>query len=123
MENIASVIYIKNITRSETRNHASGHEKIKSDARKEILTKSPAYANARNRYAIFYLHCRMNIHPSKLYKITEAWLAMNVDSKIMWIKADRETVQMLREVKRKSKTPIDVEFMEFTQKNHMIIRK
>ena len=46
MEKIASVIGIKNIIWSETRNHVSGHDKIKGDVRREILAKSPAYANA-----------------------------------------------------------------------------
>ena len=42
MEKIASVIGIKNITWSETRTHASGHERVKGDARREVLAKSPA---------------------------------------------------------------------------------
>ena len=44
MEKVASVISIKNITWSETRKHANGHEKVKSDTRREVLAKSPAYA-------------------------------------------------------------------------------
>ena len=86
MEKKASVIGIKNITWNETRTHASGHEKIKGKARREVLAKFPTYADARVRYAIFYLTCRMGIHPTKL-KITKAWSASNVDSKTMWVKA------------------------------------
>ena len=56
----------------------------------------------------------MGIHPTKLDKITEAWSATNVDSKILWIKADRETIEMLRSIKKESETPIDIDFMEFT---------
>ena len=79
MEKIASVIGIKNITWSETRYHANGHEKVKGDARREVVAKSPAYAGARIRYAIFYLTCRMGIHPSKLMKINKVWSASNVE--------------------------------------------
>ena len=98
MEKNASIIGIKSINWSEVRNHASGHEKVKGDARREVLAKSPAYAEARVRYAIFYLTCRMGIDPSKL-RITEAWSASNVESKIMWIKADRETITLMKHVK------------------------
>ena len=57
IEKIASVIGIKNISWSETRTHATGHEKVKGEARREVLAKSPAYAKARVRYTIFYLTC------------------------------------------------------------------
>ena len=40
----------------------------------------------------------------------------------MWIKVDRETMEMLRTVKKESETPIDIEFKEFTPRNHMIIQ-
>ena len=101
-------------------------KKVKGDARREVLAKSPAYADARIRYAIFYLHCRMGIHPQKLNKIPEVWSASNVDSKIMWVKADRETIALIKKVKQdaqNNKSRIDVEFMEFTPKNHNKIRK
>ena len=55
-------------------------------------------------------------------KITEAWSATNVESKILWIKADRETIEMLRSAKKESETPIDIEFKEFTPRNHMQIK-
>ena len=45
----------------------------------------------------------------------------NVDSKILWIKADREMINMLRTIKRETKTPIDIEFMQFLPQNHMKI--
>ena len=45
-----------------------------------------------------------------------------MDSKILWIKADRQTIEMLRFVKIESDTPIDIEFMEFTPRNHMTIK-
>ena len=117
MEKIASVIGIKNITWSETRTHASGHEKIKGDARREVLAKSPVYAEAQVRYAIYHLTCRMGIFPDKL-RITE--------SKIMWIKADRETIALLKHVKaeaHKKQQPINIEFMEFTPRNHQKNKK
>ena len=124
MEKIASVIGIKNITWSETRTHASGHKRVKGNARREVLDKSPAFAEARVRYAIYHLTCRMGISPDKL-RITEAWSASNVDSKIMWIEADRETITLLKNVKaeahRKQQT-IDIEFMEFMPRNHQQIR-
>ena len=98
MEKIASVIGTKNITWSETRTHASGHQKVKSDARREVLAKSPAFAEARVRCSIYHLTCRMGISPEKL-RITEAWSASNVVSKIMWIKADRQKITLLKNVK------------------------
>ena len=45
MEKISSIIGNKNINWSEARTHSSGHKKIKGDARREVLAKSPAYAN------------------------------------------------------------------------------
>ena len=94
MEKIASVIGIKNINWSETRTHAVGHEKNKGDATREVLAKSQTYAEARVRQAILYLNSRMGIPINKL-PVTEAWSASNVDSKIMWVKADRETIALL----------------------------
>ena len=61
----------------------------------------------------------MGINPTRL-KITEAWSASNVDSKIMWIKADRETISLLKSVKaeaHRKQQPIDIEFMEWTPGN------
>ena len=81
--------------------------KNKGDARRETLAKANAFGDARIRYAIYYIHCRMGIPPSKLRAITKAWWATNVDSKILWTKADRETIDMLRTVKReRAKLPL-----------------
>ena len=58
-------------------------------------------------------------------KITEAWSASNVESKIMWIKADRETIALMKHVKaeaQKKKQLLNIEFMEFTPRNHQKIR-
>ena len=124
MEKISSVIGIKNINWSETRTHATGHEKNKGDARREVLAKGPAFAEARVKYAIYHLNRRMGINPSRL-KITEAWSASNTESKIKWIKADRETIALMKQVKadaQRKKTPINIEFMEFTPKNNQKIR-
>ena len=98
--------------------------KIKGDARRETLAKSTAYAEARVRYAIYHLNYKMGINPTRL-KITEAWSASNIDSKIMWIKADRETISLLKSVKaeaHRKQQPIDIEFMEWTPGNHQKIR-
>ena len=43
----------------------------------------------------------------------------------MWVKADRETIALIKKVKQnaqRNKTPFDLEFMEFTPKNHMKVR-
>ena len=59
----------------------------------------------------------MGIHSSKL-NITEAWSASNAESKIMWIKADRETIALMKHVKaeaQKKKQPLDIEFIELPQ--------
>ena len=125
MEKIASVIGIKNINWSETRTHAMGHEKNKGDAGREVLAKVPTYAEARVRYAIYHLNSRMGIATHKL-KITEAWSASNIESKIMWVKADRETISLIKHVKaetHRKKRPINVEFMEWTPGNHRQIRE
>ena len=67
----------------------------------------------------------MAITPDKL-RITEAWSASNVASKIMWIKADRETITLLKNVKagaHKKQQPVNIKFMEFTPRNHQKIKK
>ena len=67
----------------------------------------------------------MGIPTSKL-RITEAWSASNVYSKIMWIKADRETINIIIPVKaeaHRKKQPIDINFMEWTPGNHRQIRE
>ena len=125
MEKIANVIGIKNINWSETRTHAVGHEKNKGDARREVLAKGPTYAEARVRYAILHINSRMGIPINKL-PITEAWSASNVESKIMWIKADRETISLIKNVKAEAhrlRRPINIEFMEWTPGNHRQIRE
>ena len=109
----------------ETRTHSTGHEKNKGDARREVLAKGPSYAEARVRYAIYHLNCRMGI-PSNKLRITEAWSASNVDSKIMWIKANRETINLIKQVKaeaHRKKQPINIDFMEWTPGNHCEIRE
>ena len=97
-----------------------GHEKNKGDARREVLAKGPTYAEARVRYGILHINSRMGIPINKL-PITEAWSASNVESKIMWIKADRETISLIKNVKAEAhrlRRPIDIEFMEWTPGNH-----
>ena len=46
MEKITSTIGIKHVNWSEVRNHASGHEKNKGDARRETLAKANAFGYA-----------------------------------------------------------------------------
>ena len=102
-----------------------GHEKNKGDARREVLAKGPSYAEACVRYAIYHINCRMGI-PSQKLKITEAWSASNVESKIMWVKADRETINLIKNGKaeaHRNKQPIDIDFMEWTPGNHRQIRE
>ena len=125
MEKIASVIGIKNINWSETRTHAVGHEKNKGDANREILAKSRTFAEARVRYAILHLNAKMGI-PFNQLPITEAWSASNVDSRIMWVKADRKTIAHIKHVKaeaHRQKKPLNIEFMEWTPGNHKKIRE
>ena len=121
-EKIARTIHIKNINWNEARNHQVGHMKNKADARRETLAKANAYEDTRIRYAIYLLHCKLGIAPSKQRTITEAWSATQVESKIMWIRCDRGTVDMIRQVKKDNVTPVDIEFMEFLPCNHMKIR-
>ena len=64
--------------------------------------------------------------PSQKLNITEAWSASNVESKIMWVKADRETINLIKNVKaeaHRKKQAIDIEFMEWTPGNHRQIRE
>ena len=58
----------KNVNWSEVRSHQNGHEKNKGDARRETVAKANAFGDARMRYAIFYIDCRMGIHPSNWIK-------------------------------------------------------
>ena len=71
------------------------------------------------------MNCRMGIPTNKL-RITEAWSASNVESRIMWVKAERETISLMKHVKAEAhrmKQPIDIEFMEWTPGNHRQIRE
>ena len=64
--------------------------------------------------------------PFNQLPITEAWSASNVDSRIMWVKADRKTIAHIRHVKaeaHRQKKPLNIEFMEWTPGNHKKIRE
>ena len=89
IEKIASTIAIKNINWNEVRNHKVGHLKNNNEARKEILAKGNACTDARILHTIYYT-------------ITEVWSATKVVSKLMWVKCDRETVNLLMQIKASS---------------------
>ena len=64
--------------------------------------------------------------PFNKLPITEAWSASIVESKIMWVKADRETISLIKNVKaeaHRDKKPINIEFMEWTPGNHRQVRE
>ena len=73
IKKIVSVVGMIRVNWNEVKNHQVDHAKNKYDARKELLAKGNSFADARIRYAIFHIQCKLGILISKLGSITETW--------------------------------------------------
>ena len=69
MEKIASTICINDVNWNEVRNHQVCHAKNKYEAKKEVLAKSNAFADATIQYALYFIHWKIAITVQKLYAI------------------------------------------------------
>ena len=93
---MASVIGIKNIRWCDIRNHHDNHIAIKVNNRSDAIAKSGVYTEARIRHAAVLIHATLKIGLERLSPIVEAWSAKNTKSNILWIKADRATIELIR---------------------------
>ena len=123
MDQMASIIGIKNVKWCDVKTHHDNNAARSQADGFEAVAKHSTYAAARVRYAALLIHATLHIDASKLDKISEAWSAKNFKSNILWIKADRETIDLIRDT-RNSYTEENpgISLKEFTSKEFVDLK-
>ena len=99
MEKMASIIGIKNIRWCDIKAHHDNDVTMSINDDYKAVAKNRVYPAARIRHTPLLLHATLKINAEKLNTISEAWSAKNFKSNILWIKADRETIELIRDTR------------------------
>ena len=122
MEKMASIIGIKNINWSEVRQHHNNNFAMKSNDGHEALAKSGVYAEARIRHAAILITATLKIDEERLSTICEAWSAKNTKSNILWIKADRVTIELICNMRNKFSGNPGISLKEYTSREFVELK-